>query len=478
MSKDYTNMATQILSDVGGTANVSSITHCMTRLRFNLKDSSIPKDDDIKKIPGVLGVARAGGQYQVIIGQTVPDVFDAVLKAGKGKLISSAPVDENLDADKPKEKMTFKRGFNIVLNKVAGSLTPLIPVMIAAAMFKMLAAILGPSMLNVTPAYSDLYRTFTLVGDAGFYFFPIFIGYTAAKQFNTSRVMGMFMGALMLDPNLVKIVAAGKPFTIYGIPMALTNYGNTIVPILLSVWILSYVQKFFDKHITPSLRTIFSPLLTTAVMLPIVLCVLGPLGGFVGNFISNGLLSFGKLGGIWSILAIAIIGAVWEILVLSGMHLIILSAMTLMFAQNGQDNFATLGGVAAAMACAGMALGAALKIKGKQNKALAWGYFVSNFIGGVTEPALYGLAIRYKRPFIGMMVGGFAGALYAGIAHETAYVMVPVANFLALSTYMGGNTANIVNGIISGLISLVVAAVVTYILGFGGQDVEDSDIKA
>lgn len=471
MSKDnYNNLAREILQAVGGINNISSVTHCMTRLRFTLKDSSIPKDDEVKKIEGVLGVVRAGGQYQIIIGQTVPKVYETLLKLGNGKIAGSAPIDENLDANAQKEKMTFKRGFNIVLNKVAGSLTPTIPILITAAMFKMLAAICGPTMLNITLTSSDLYKLFTLVGDAGFYFFPVFLGYTSAKQFKTSPMLGMLMGAILLDPNLVKIVTAGKPFTVYGIPMALTNYGNTLIPILLSVWIMSYVERFFKKYVPTSLSTVFVPTLTIAVMIPITLCVLGPLGGFLGDYICNGLLAFGKLGGVWSILAIAIIGAVWEILVISGMHLVIISTMTLLFAQGGHDNFATLGAVAASMACAGMALGAALRIKGKKNKTLVWGYFISNIIGGVTEPSLYGLALRYKRPFLGMMIGGFAGALYAGITHVTAYVMVPVANFLALTAYVGGSTANIVNGIISGVIALIVAAVATYIIGFGKEE--------
>lgn len=471
MSKDnYNNLARKILQAVGGIDNISSVTHCMTRLRFTLKDSSIPKDDELKKIDGVLGVVRAGGQYQVIIGQTVPKIYDALLKLGNGKIAGSAPIDENLDSSVPKEKMTFKRGFNIVLNKVAGSLTPTIPILITAAMFKMLAAICGPTMLNITPTSSDLCKLFTLVGDAGFYFFPIFLGYTSAKQFKTSPMLGMLMGAILLDPNLAKIVTAGKPFTVYGIPMTLTNYGNTLIPILLSVWVMSYVETFFKKYIPTSLSTVFVPTLTIAVMIPITLCILGPLGGFLGDYICNGLLAFGKLGGIWSILAIAIIGAVWEILVISGMHLVIISTMTLLFAQGGHDNFATLGAVAASMACAGMALGAALRIKGKKNKTLVWGYFISNIIGGVTEPSLYGLALRYKRPFLGMMIGGFAGALYAGITHVTAYVMVPVANFLALTAYVGGSTANIVNGIISGVIALIVAAIATYIIGFGKEE--------
>ncbi|MBP2058228.1 PTS system beta-glucosides-specific IIC component [Lactobacillus colini] len=472
-SDKYREMTSQILKEVGGISNVLSVTHCMTRLRFNLKDSSIPDDDKVKKITGVLGVARSGGQYQIIIGQTVPDVYQAVLDAGNGALVGGAPIDENLD-ENPKEKLTFKRVFNIVLNKVAGSLTPTIPILISAALFKMLAAVCGPTMLNITPASSDLYKVFTFVGDAGFYFFPIFLGYTSAKQFHTSKMLGMFLGAIMLDLNLVKIITAGRPFTVYGIPMTLVNYGSTLVPILLSVWVMSYIYKFFDKHMPAALRTMMTPFLTIAIMVPVTLCVLGPLGGFIGDGICNGLLSFGKMGGIWAIIAIAIIGAVWELLVLTGMHLVIISAMTLIFTQGGHDNFATLGGVAASMACAGMALGCALKIKGKQNKALAWGYFISNLIGGVTEPALYGLAIRYKRPFIGMMIGGFAGALYAGIVHETAYVLVPVANFLALSTYVGGSVTNIINGVISGAIALVVAAVATYLLGFNGQDVEDA----
>lgn len=469
-NNEYKDLAQSILKQVGGPANIVSVTHCMTRLRFNLKDASLPNDERIKNILGVLGVVRAGGQYQIIIGQTVPKVYQALLELGDGKISGSAPINENLDTNKPKEKMTFKRGFNIVLNKVAGSLTPTIPILIAAAMFKMMAAVCGPTMLNITPISSDLYKVFTLVGDAGFYFFPIFLGYTSAKQFKTSPMLGMLMGAILLDPNLVKIVAAGKPFNVYGIPMALTNYGNTLIPILLTVWIMSYVEKFFKKYVPDALSTVFTPTLTVAVMLPLALCVLGPLGGFLGDYICNGLISFGKLGGIWSILAIAIIGAVWEILVLSGMHLVIISTMTLLFAQGGHDNFATLGAVAASMACAGMALGVALKINGKQNKALVWGYFISNIIGGVTEPALYGLAIRYKRPFIGMMIGGFAGALYAGIAHVTAYVMVPVANFLAITTYVGGSTANLINGILSGVIALVVAATATYIIGVEPQN--------
>lgn len=463
MSKQNKELARQIIQDVGGSGNVVSVTHCMTRLRFNLKDMSIPQDETIKQIAGVLGVARSGGQYQVIIGQTVNEVYDAVVATGN--FSQSAPVNEQITEDLGTKKWTWKSVGNTILNKIAGSLTPLIPMLIAASMFKMLVAVLGPTMLNVISVKSDLYQLFSLVGDAGFYFFPIAIGYTAAKQFNSSPILGIFLGAIMLDPSLVKIIATGKPFTVYGIPMHLTNYGSTVVPILLSVWIMSYIERFFNQKIPASLRTIFAPTLTIAVMLPLSLCVLGPLGGFLGEYVSKAIISFGQLGGIAAIIGVGLIGALWEILVMTGMHLVLISAMITIVAQTGHDNFIMLGSIAASMAVAGMSLGASLRIKDKQEKSLAFSYFIANFIGGVTEPGLYGLAIKYRRPFLGMMIGGFAGGIYAAITHVSAYVVVPVANFMCLSGYVGGSTANLINGVISGAIALIVAAIATYIIG-------------
>ena len=413
MNKKYQEMARQIVTAVGGSNNVVSVTHCMTRLRFNLKDMSTPKDDKIKNITGVLGTARSGGQYQIIIGQTVNEVYDAVT--------------------------------------AVGNLTE--------------AAVLGPTMLNVISVHSDLYKLFSFVGDAGFYFFPIAIGYTAAKQFNTSPILGIFLGAIMLDPGLVKIVATGKPFTVYGIPMHLTNYASTVLPIILSVWIMSYIERFFNKHITASLRTIFAPTLTIAIMLPIALCVLGPLGGIAGEYVSKGIISFGQLGGIAAIIGVGLIGALWELLVITGMHLVMISATITIMAQTGHDNFITIGALAASFAVAGMSLGAALRLKNKEEKSLAFSYFIANFIGGVTEPGLYGLAIKYRRPFIGMMIGGFVGGIYAAIMHVSGYVMVPVANFMSLTTFVGGSTANLINGIVSAAIALIVAAIATYVIG-------------
>lgn len=457
----YNELASKILAGVGGKDNVSYVTHCMTRLRFNVKDNSLPKDDELKAIPGVLGVVRSGGQLQIIIGQTVDHVYDSLAKIGNFQ--TSSPLSGDLD--KPKEKLTLKSIGNNILNALAGCLTPLIPLMVAASMFKMLVAVLGPGMLNVLTAESDLYTLFTFVGDAGFYFFPIFIAYTASVKFKVTSVVAMLLGGIMIHPTLIQLVTEGRPFTVYGVPAQIQNYSSTVIPIILAVWIMSYVERFFKKHIPSSLKTIFAPTLTIAVMIPLTLIVLGPIGNFVGNYISQGILAFGNLGGFGQLLAIGLIGALWQFLVMTGMHLVMITTMIMVFSTTGSDNLVTLGAVSASMAVTGMCLGAALSIKNKEEKALAWGYVIAAIIGGVTEPGVYGVAVKYKRPFIGLMVGGFAGGVYAALTGVTAYTMVPVANFLALTAYVGGSTGNLINGVISGLIAVVVSAVVTYLAG-------------
>ena len=457
----YNELASKILAGVGGKDNVSYVTHCMTRLRFNIKDNSLPKDDELKAIPGVLGVVHSGGQLQVIVGQTVDQVYNNLVKIGNFQ--TSTPLSENLD--KPKEKMTLKKIGSNIMDALAGCLTPLIPLLVAASMFKMLVAVLGPGMLNVLAADSDLYALFTFVGDAGFYFFPIFIAYTASVKFKVTSVIAMFLGGIIIHPTLIQFVTEGRPFTVYGIPAQIQNYSSTVIPIILSVWIMSYVERFFKKYIPSALKTIFAPTLTIAVMIPLTLVVLGPIGNFVGNYISQGILAFGNLGGIGQILAVGLIGALWQFLVMTGMHLVMITTMIVIFTTTGSDNLVMLGAVSASMAVTGMCLGAALSIRNKEEKSLAWSYVIAAFIGGVTEPGLYGIAVKYKRPFIGLIAGGFAGGVYASLTGVTAYAMVPVANFLALTSYAGGSTGNLINGIISGAIALGVSAVVTYLVG-------------
>ena len=319
---DNRKIAEDVLKAVGGSANVTHATHCMTRLRLNLKDEKIADDNVIKKIDGVLGVVHQGGQTQIIIGQNVPKVYQAFCELGGIGAGSAAAAQE----DKPKEKLTAKAVFNNILNYLSGSLTPLIPVIIAAAMFKTIMAIIGPDMMGIVTAESDLYRLLDFVYDAGFYFLPIYLGYTAAKKIGTSEVLAMFLGGVLLSPDFMAIVGAGEPFKVFGIPTSLNNYSQSVLPMILSVFVLKYVHDFFKKHVPDTLSTIFVPLLTMLVMIPVSLCLLAPLGANVGAVISTGLLSFGAVGGF---VAVAVIAALWEFLVMTGMHQVMITQMVI-----------------------------------------------------------------------------------------------------------------------------------------------------
>lgn len=457
--KNYDAMAASILQKIGGKENISSLTHCITRLRFNLKDESVPDDEEVKAIPGVQGVMRSAGQYQIVIGQDVDKAYNAVVKE------SGIGVINDLQETEVKEKLTFKSILNNILDKLSGTLTPLIPMLIAGAIFKTIVAICGPDMLNIMSAESDIYRLFTFVGDAAFYFFPVIVGYTASKKFNTNPILGMFLGGIMIHPSFVQLVSEGTAFAVLGIPCSLQSYSATIFPIILSVWVMSYVEKFFNRVIPSTLKTVFAPFLTVLVMLPIALCLLGPAGAFIGNFICSGILALGTAGGIGRILAVALIGALWEFLVISGMHWLLLTMLMTTFANGQIDSLILPGACVAGFAVGGMCLGAALRMKNSNDRSLSLGYTIAQVIGGVTEPGIYGIGFGHKKPFIGMIAGGFVGALYAGITNVAAYNLIPVASFLACLAYSGASTMNFVNGVISAIIGFVVSAVITYLIG-------------
>lgn len=445
-------IAQDVLKAVGGKDNIVHVAHCMTRLRFNLKDESLATDEGITAIPGVAGVMHSAGQVQIIIGQNVSKVYEEFTAlTGLG--------DKPADAPAAKKKLTPKNVGLGIMDALAGSLTPTIPVLLTASIFKMLVAVLGPDMLGVLAAESHLMTLFTFVGDAGFYFFPLLIGYTAAKKMGATPVMGIFLGAIMMHPTFMGL--AGTEFTVLGIPCVPQSYASTVLPIIMSVWVMTHVEKFFKKVIPEMLQVLFVPVLTTFVMLPITLCVLGPAGAFLGNYVCGAIVAFSEVFGF---IGTAVIGALWQFLVMTGMHQVMITQMIMLFSTHGFDAVVSVGATCASLSVTGMCLGAFLALKDREQKSLGLSYTVAAIIGGVTEPGMYGIAVRYTKPFIGMAAGGFVGGLYAGIMGVKAYALVPVASFLCLTSYAGGDAMNFVHGVISGIISIVVAAAVTYIL--------------
>ena len=449
-------IAKDVLAAVGGKSNVTSVTHCMTRLRFVLKDMGLPKQDEIKKISGVIGVVVAGGQFQVIVGQNVPKVYEALCK--EGGFQEQEAINENLDA--PKEKLTPKKIGSNILNYLAGSMTPLIPILMAAGMFKTVTTICGSTMLNILPAESNLYILLDFLYDAGFYFLPIYIGYTAAKKIGATPVLGAYMGGILIAPDLLALVSAGEPFSILGIPMKLVSYTQSVLPIILSVAALYYVERLFKKIVPDAAAIVFVPTFTIFVMSPIALCLLAPLGSILSNYLAiilNGVATYGGF------LGKAIIASVWEFLVMTGMHTpLVLPAMTALI-ETGSDHLIYVCGKCAVYATMGMAIGGFFRLKGEERSASV-GYLISAVLGGVTEPILYGIGLRYRRPFAGMIAGGLAGGAYAGLMHVAVYSLSP-SNILSFTGFVGGSSINLVHGIIALVISTVVSAVVTYLVG-------------
>lgn len=455
-------IAIDVLNAVGGKENVSFVTHCMTRLRFNLKDQGIVDDKEVESLDGVIGVATSGGQYQVIIGQNVPKVYKEICDLTG--IATSEAIEENLDA--PKEKLTLKKIGQNILSYLAGSMTPLIPAMITAAMFKTVQVVVGPDFLNLISTESDVYLLCDFLYNAFFYFLPIFLGYTAAKKLNISPVMGLFMSAVLLVPGFVALAESETKFLVYGfIPTTVYNYSQTILPAILSIWVMSYVYKFFEKIIPDVLSTVFTPFVTMIVMVPVSLCVLAPMGSILGKYIADGLWAFGDFGGF---LALAIVAGLWEFLVMSGMHQVLIVFALSAMMQNGSDTFVLTASTFATWAAMGMAFGAFLRIKKKEEKSLALGYFISAVLGGVTEPVLYGIGFKYKKPFIALFIGGFLGGLYAGITHVSFHVLGS-ANILMFLTYVAGGTGNIINAAIGASIAFIVTAILTYKIGFSNQ---------
>lgn len=470
MAADNKQIARDVLAAVGGASNITSAAHCMTRLRLNLKDQSIPNDDEVKKIKGVLGAQWSGGQYQVIIGQNVPKVYDEVVKMG---VDAGGSVDENLDADLSKEKLTPKKIGENILNYLSRSMVALIPLMMGASLFKAIGALIGPDMLNLVAADSNFILLCNAMFNAGFYFMPIYLGYSAAKTIGVTPVLGMLMGGVLIAPDLVAL--AGQPFDVYGIPTTMQNYSQTVLPIILSIWVMSYVEKLFKKFIPDTLATIFVPFLTMVVMLPIAFCLLAPIGNWAGQLVAGFISSLTGPG--LGILGAIIIGGFWEFLVMTGMHIAVLAIGMTGFLQTGSQTGAMVCAGYATIAVWGMCLGIALRTKNKNDRSTALGCFVSGLVGGVTEPGLYGIGFKFKRAMIGMVVGGAVAGIYSVVTNVTTYVMAS-SNILCLIQFTGGSTMNIVNGCIASALALVVSAVVTYLTGMTKEEVAQSALEA
>lgn len=456
MAKDYKALSQQILKNVGGKENVTYAAHCMTRLRLSLRDNSAVDIDAVKKIPGVLGAQFTGEQFQIIIGQDVPKLYDVF--CADGGFAKAAAVDENPDAGKAKEPFSLKKIGGSIMDALTGVMSPLIPVIMVAAMIRMVVAVFGPDMLGVMAPESDIYRLLSFLGDAGFYFFPVLVGYSGARKFGCSPVLAILMGGILLHPSLIEIVNAGEPFTVFGLPMTLATYGSTLLPMLLITWVMSYVERFFKKYIPDVLSTVFVPLCTVLVMVPLALCVLGPAGSILGNYVSDALIFihdvFGPFG-------MAVIGGVWILLIATGMHMAMAAPIMLAFASFGYDPTVVPASAVTQYVSMAVSLAVAIKAKNAEDRSVGVSCLVSQALGGVGEPTLFGIMFRFKKALAFAMAGSFCGALTAGLLGARGFSFAS-GNFLTVLCY----GPDVVKGAIACAVAFAVSFALIMVFGY------------
>lgn len=449
---DYKQLASTIIKNVGGKENNSSVVHCATRLRFTLKNMDLADEKELKATAGVLGTHKIPGQLQVIIGQTVPDVYAEVLN--QTGLAESQVIDENLD----------KKKFNImeIFGTISGIFAPCVPAFAGAGILKGLLTLFNNfGWIDNT---TGTYMMFNAAGDALFYFLPFILAYSASKKFKTNTVMALVLAGVYMYPTI--IAGAGTQVSIFGINIYLVKYASTVLPIVISVWIMSYIYRWLEKHVPSFLRVVLVPLGTILVMTPLSIMLIGPLGYNIGLYVGK---FFGWLFDVAPILGGFIDGFTRPLVVFTGTHMTLSAVMINNIETLGYDMLGPVHCVAT-MAAAGMCFGAFLKAKQQDNKSSIFSSFISAFIG-ITEPALYGCAFRFKKPLIALMIGGgISGAFVAAMGGKAIAFAMP--SIISLPVYTG----SIPTMLIGLVIAFVLTAVLTYVLGF--DETIEKDEKA
>ena len=452
MAKTLKELAATILDLVGGKDNVSYATHCATRLRLNLKDESLVKKDELKKTEGVLGLAEANGQFQIIIGPEVSQLYQQLNKMLGETSGTAAAADTN------------QKWYNKLIDTLTGIFTPILPALTASGMIKAVLAILIAFKLvdNKTMTYQVL----NFMGDATFYFLPILLANSAAAKLGCNRYLAMMLAGILVHPNFVNLVNAAKAdpaaaVSIFGLPIYNASYSSTVVPILLGVWLMSVVEPLANKYSPKAIKFFTAPLITMFVTGIATLCVLGPVGYIIGNYLGklvNGLSAVAP----W--LVPTIVGGLLPFLVMTGTH----HALTPIGINNrmtiGFDAGIYPGQLASNVAQGGATLGAALKSKNTDFKSMASATGITA-VCGITEPALFGVTIHNKTNMIASMIGGAVGGFFLGVFNVKNF-SGGAPGLLTLPSYIGLDApmSNFYLACAGAAIAFVVGFVVSYLL--------------
>lgn len=452
--------ATFVVDHIGGEENVNSLVHCATRLRFKLKDVDQVDEAALKNHPGVLTAVESGGQYQVVIGNNVAKVYQEIMNTYN---ISSDDDTDEASGDDIKSAARSKNPLSVVFEYISGTISPLIPVLAGSGMIKALLALF--ELLGILGEGSSTYAVLNAASNGLFYFFPIFIGISAARYFKVSPFIGGVIAAALLDPSFTSLAEAGEMVSFLGLPLVISEYANTVFPMLVAIAVYAPLERFLRKHSPDMIELFFVPMMGILIMVPLTALVFGPFSQYISGMIGAGLVALLNFS---STLTGVIFASIWPFLVVLGIHWGVTPISLDNLARNGADPLNAMA-AAGTFAQMGIAFGIFLRYrKDEQLSPLSLAGVVSGVTAGVTEPILYGLILRYKRliPILvaSSAVGGGILGFFNTYMHSFAFNSV-----LTIPAY--GPIPQYVLGI---SVSFITATILTYIFGLGDRPEAES----
>lgn len=459
MAKDYDKMSRDIISRVGGAENVDKILHCMTRLRIVVKEDAKVELEELKQVDGVINVVVAAGQYQVVIGTSVPKVYNAAVK-NYGFSQNAAETGENETKKKKKVNPVA-----MLIDVISGVFLPILPGLGAVGILKGL--LVGFTSLGLMSTESDTYIVLYALAQAFFYFLPIALAFSAADKFKTNRFVALAVVTAMIYPDIIPGMGEDVVFQFLGfIPLKMIDYTSTVIPPIVVVWVVSKLEKMFKRIIPEVLGSIFTPLCTILVAFPLSLLVVGPATNYLGVGMAQ---AYQWAFNASPLIACAVLGLLWPITIVFGLHWGFIPIAIQQLSTFGYDSFSPIT-VASNFATMGALVGVFLKTKNKKLKELSGSAAFSAIAGGITEPGVYGVTLKYKKPFvmcciftcIGAIIMSFGNAQYPGIMTVSA-ITLP-----SLALLPGGMYT-----LASSLVGFFGTAIGTYLFGFHDRMIKD-----
>ena len=446
-------LSEEIIREIGGAANIRTLTHCATRLRMEFNQRHRVNQTAIEQLPGVISVVDRGGQFQIVIGNDVQRVFSAIQKKRNASQSDTTPDTDEVKDSPPQNIMSR------IISVISTTFTPVIPAITGAGMIKALLAIL--TLTGVLSPDSSSYQILNIIADAAFFFLPVLLAYGASVKFECSPILAMTVAGVLLHPGIAQMMAAGKPVDFLGIKVLLADYSGSVLPIILTVWLMSWIERFAEKYSPAIIKFFVKPMIVLLVSAPLALVVVGPLGIFLNDIVASGAAIIDQHAR-W--LIPMLMGGLQPFLVITGTAWAMTPIATGQLSKNGFEMINGPGMLASNIAQGAATLCVALKTKNSGLRQLASSAGFTALMG-ITEPSLYGVTLRLKRPLIAAMIGGGCAGIYAGLSGLVRYAFVS-PGLAALPAFIGANPMNIVHALITCLIALVVTFVLTWVLGF------------